>query len=468
MKDARTYISFDILRRILQNYFEFSACTIMNANNWDNSILKRCKKRNVKNYFDLARKCERDFHEEMDRLGVLQPTHVTRVTDWIEQSIETVQGMIDQGFAYENQGSVFFDLHAYENQPDLQSCHQIMTPEIRKAASLHAKNVTKDDAVSQKRSRSDFAVWCPSKKGEPEWPSPWGPGRPRWHLPLVPTSVLSNAVVQKLVGTNQATFYSGDLVSKSDDQLSAKYWIRAGALNKWKGSVQGALKNYTPRHLRLLCLLHKYNMPIERHQELMQPVFALDKILSQFYEAVKTKQKRQAGQAAISPHNPVLSPATSQLQVLLQESRDKLDDALKDDFDTPAAMKILVALINETRLLLAKDDEETIPVVLIADIARYVTRILQIFGVIPDIYVDGAMIAYESGIGLAREEVLKPVLDAVTEFISELYDDDRHEKDICDAAHSLSTNLSRLGVEFEEISDRSEDDDVKYLWRLVD
>ncbi len=139
MKQARNCISLDIIRRILQDYFGYFICSIMTVNDWDDKIMKQSKEVVGTEYTTVSQKYEKAFLEDMDRLGVLQPTIVTRVTDCMEQITEGIHEIVDQGLAYERHGSVFFDMHAYESQP---KAHWLLTPELVRKAALNAENET--------------------------------------------------------------------------------------------------------------------------------------------------------------------------------------------------------------------------------------------------------------------------------------------------------------------------------------
>jgi cysteinyl-tRNA synthetase len=477
MKQARNCISLDIIRRILQDYFGYFICSIMTVNDWDDKIMKQSKEVVGTEYTTVSQKYEKAFLEDMDRLGVLQPTIVTRVTDCMEQITEGIHEIVDQGLAYERHGSVFFDMHAYESQP---KAHWLLTPELVRKAALNAENETANtnDEVPPKRSRRDFALWRPSETGEPEFTSSWGLGRPTWHVTFNASAGV--VLLQKLVGTKQAVLYSGDL----HDAQSAKHWIQSADLNGWSYSVRGALEHfvehYTPRHLRLLCLLHKYSTPIECNEVFMRPVLTTEKLLRDFFRTIQEKQKEQ-GLATASPHkhpNIKWDFAASQLQVLLQESSDQVDAALKDDFDTPTVMKILVSLVKATADYLSKGNSVVMSVPL--SVARFVTRILQVFGVADsntsnDIGFDGSIVEYKYGqCGLTREEALTPVLDVVAEFMTRAANDQKSGCDLSKPIFNFPDHLSKVGVKLEEwrepfAPDQGDYDEFeyRYVWKLV-
>jgi cysteinyl-tRNA synthetase len=210
----------------------------------------------------------------------------------------------------------------------------------------------------------------------------------------------------------------------------------------------------------------------------MRNVLVTDKLFCSFYETIKMKQRqRQQGhhEGGSRPPNDTSDVVAFQLQDFLLESKKQVNSALSDDFDTPGAMKVLVDLVNATTSSFSLNREkESIRVVSVAaDVARYVTHVLQVFGVIPDIYVDGAMIAY-GGNGFddyLETKVLTPFLDAIAKWMTVQYDKDAVAKDVREAVGSLSTDLLDLGVEFCNINEAAEnasDGKVEFSWKRVD
>jgi cysteinyl-tRNA synthetase len=427
MGNARTFINYDIKRRILQDYFGYSVRTILNINDWDEKIVERRKTEGAATYLDIAHKYEKEFHEDvMCCLGLLEPTHVTRVTDWMEQIIAGIQVVVDQGFAYESKGSVFLDPR-------------------------------------------DCALWIPSKTGEPEWKSPWGLGRPQWNLPFI-ASTGAAAVIQKFEGTKQSQFFSGDFLSQpsQQDKRWAKCWIKSGAINGWTGSLRDALEIYTARQLRLLCLLHKYDKRLEKDGKLMRDVLETEQLLINFFKTIKAKEPEYQEEQATGGK---WKPAAFRLRLLLQESKEGVNVALCDDLDASAAMKILVDLIKATDDYLSQS--ESVAVTVPVNVARYVTNILQMFGLVSteskDIGISGAMTdASDSGVDddelSLLEEALTPVLDVVAEFMN-VVANDRDGNDMKDTIFDLPDKLLKVGVKLKDESGGEEP--FRYVWKLV-
>jgi len=177
MGHARTYLGFDIIRRILSDYFGYDVTLVMNVTDLDDKIIERSGERGV-SHAELSRHYEMEFHKDMQDLGVLPPTALTRVTEYMDEIVTYIRTIVEKKLAYESNGSVYFDVAAFEGTPGMHYCK--LAPEQVNNAALLAEGEGKltQDFAGDKKSPRDFALWKKSKDGEPKWPSPWGDGRP--------------------------------------------------------------------------------------------------------------------------------------------------------------------------------------------------------------------------------------------------------------------------------------------------
>lgn len=131
-------------------------------------------------FTDLTKFMEGEFFDDMDALNVLRPDVITRVTEYVPQIVDFVKQIVDKGFAYEAEGSVYFDIAAFEKAGN---AYARLRPDCRNDKSLQEEGEgSLSKSLGGKKGASDFALWKKSKKGEPFWPSPWGNGRPGWHI----------------------------------------------------------------------------------------------------------------------------------------------------------------------------------------------------------------------------------------------------------------------------------------------
>jgi cysteinyl-tRNA synthetase len=455
MGHARAYLSFDILRRILESHFGYDVLLVMNVTNIDDKIIQRAAE-SRRHHLELASHYEREFHRDMAALGVLPATVVTRVTEYMSEIVDYIAAIVDGGYAYGAGGSVYFDVAAFESSSDggggaRHYCklapEQILNAEL--LAEGEGRLAATREYAGDKRSPRDFALWKRSKGGEPAWPSPWGPGRPGWHIEC---SVMASDVLEKLTGSTDMDVHSGGVDLKfphHDNEMAqaeartgtrqwVNYFVHAGHLHirglKMSKSlknfitIQEALKMNTARQIRMLFLLHKYNAQMDYGDNTMQHALETEKRLTEFFHNVKAALRDPGTGWAASQK---WSDEAVELQRSLAEAQKRVDAALKDDFDTPTAMNVLTDLVKQTNVYLdsggGNGGNNNLQGLVLRNAAGYVTRMLRVFGLMADDPVGWTTVGGGGGEGggggtADRETVLRPVLDAVQEFRSTVRD----------------------------------------------
>ncbi len=277
----------------------------------------------------------------------------------------------------------------------------------------------------------DFALWKASKEGEPSWDSPWGAGRPGWHIEC---SAMATAAFKGVTG-GAMDIHSGGVdlrfphhdneLAQAEAALGIKQWvnyfIHSGHLNidgqKMSKSlknfvkIHAALERFPARHLRLLFLLHKYNAPMDYNADNMGQVADLDRNFKEFFANTKVKLRAlQGGAAGIGDCSFHFGPAEVAAHGKLVATQQAVHAALCDDFDTPSVIRLLQGLVSETNKYMAGDS--IVPSIL-SNAAGYVTRIFRVFGLIEPSQGLGFAGA---GSGVSKEETLEPYLDALANF----------------------------------------------------
>ncbi len=491
MGHARTYLGFDIIKRILQDHFNYDVTLVMNITDLDDKIIQRANEQNIP-FEQLSRKFEAEFHEDMEMLGVEPPNVLTRVTEYMEDIVEYIDTIIKKGLAYESNGSVYFSVEEFSKVDNMSYCK--LAPEQINNAELLAEGEGKltQDFVSDKRSPRDFALWKKSKEGEPWWESPWGHGRPGWHIEC---SVMASDVFTRMSGGMNC----GDAVKNSelcrmdihsggvdlkfphhDNEMAqaeahsgccqwVNYFVHSGHLHI-KGfkmskslknfiTIRQALENNTARQIRMCFLLHKYNAPMDYGDNTMSHAIAIEKIFTEFFHNVKAVMREGK---ITNPQR--MDDNARDLQIAIDKASDAVDSALMDDFDTPTSVAALADLVKAANLYLEIcESEKKTPVSLVVrNAAKYVTRIFKTFGLIPE--SSGVEIGFPVG-GSGSEEQLTPVLDALIDFRSSVRDKAR-AKDVggvlqeCDAFRDDA--LPPLGIRLEDKTGG------KSVWKLAD
>ncbi|XP_011310849.1 cysteine--tRNA ligase, mitochondrial, partial [Fopius arisanus] len=279
---ACSYIRFDIIRRILSNFFSISVLPVMGITNIDDKIILHSQgSSKFSSWHHLSKHYEQEFLSEMSQLNVLPPYLYCRVTDYIPEIINFISNLITKEFAYKST-----DSSIYFNTSKCPSYGKLRKPD---------ENV---NTASTKLSPFDFALWKAAKTNEPFWDSPWGPGRPGWHIEC-------SAMASITLGDNIDIHSGGiDLSFPHHENEEAQsccyhqtsqwvnYWLHSGLLhledNKMSKSLQNTitikelLENFTANQFRLLCLCTHYRSNIDFSHEAMEKAVALMKKFEYF------------------------------------------------------------------------------------------------------------------------------------------------------------------------------------------
>ena len=331
---ARAAVAFDLLARHLQT-LGLAVTYVLNYTDVDDKIIRRAEE-SGEDWRALAQRHIDSYAGDMAALGCLQPTHTPRATEYIEAMIEDIRAILDRGLAYPVEGDVYFDVAAYPAYGRLSR----RTLEEQEAGARVAVD-------ERKKGAADFALWKAAKPGEPAWPSPWGPGRPGWHIEC-------SAMSFRLLGAEFDIHGGGlDLIfPHHENELAqsgalgrplARFWLHNGfvRLNNEKMSkslgnfftVKDILKKFDGETLRFLLVSKHYRGPLDFSDEALAEA---EKALERVYRALATAGEFMAGQGA--PAAPAPDSA--------RPFQDKFQEAMDEDLNTAKALGVVFDLVR--------------------------------------------------------------------------------------------------------------------------
>lgn len=346
--NARNFIFFDCLRRYFE-YRGFKVIFVQNITDIDDKIINKAKEEN-KTWKEIAEKYTDEYFKDIDSLGIKKADFNPKATEHIEDMIRLIEKLVSNNLAYEISDGVYFNVKNFHDYGRLSN--QNIT-ELFAGARV--------DINDEKKSSIDFALWKRSKEDEPAWDSPWGAGRPGWHIECSAMSMkyLSNNFDIHGGGIDLVFPHHENEIAQSEGATGVKvvnYWVHNGHLNiegeKMSKSVgntlliRDILKKYKKEILRLFLISAHYRSPLdytekninsfkESYSEIYNTYFRL-------IEIIKKETKEEGSKI--------------ELLNLIQAKKTEFIDAIDDDFNTAQALGSLFELINAVKQIIARRD----------------------------------------------------------------------------------------------------------------
>lgn len=482
---ASNFVRFDIVRRILSDFFGFDVVVQMNVTDVDDKIIRRANERGI-SFEALSREFEDEFMEDMDALNVRRPDFVTRVSEYVPEIIEYIQTIIANGFAYESEGSVYFDTGAFtdggHNYGKLEPWS--VGNEGLIAEGEGAITGADDTLKRQKRSPNDFVLWKKSKQDEPSWESAWGPGRPGWHIECsaMASKVLGPVIDIHAGGVDLRFPHHSNEIAQAEAYHKTDQWVNyflhAGHLDIEGLKMSKSLKNfitirkclerYNARQMRLSFLGHRYDARMTYSEHAMDESISLDRTFIDFFGNLKAVlrdvSQRESSQVRKRPGD-----VETELARELRHHQEAVHKSLADNFDTPSAMSELLRLVRSTNAYIAATGSNS-NVPLLESIGRYLTKMFRVLGLTSGNTDEIGYGDAGGSSGVSREAVVGPILDTFSNYRDAVRRAARagKEADIGKEILRLSDQvrddvLPPLGVRLE---DRGADQSS--LWKLED
>ena len=328
---ALSYVAFDVLRRYLE-YLGYQVKHVQNFTDVDDKIIMRASEQGI-SADDLAGRYIEDFYQTMDALNIQRAHVYPRATQEIEPIIQTISELVDKGFAYPAAGDVYFRVNSSKGYGKLS--HRTLDG-MQAGARI--------DIDENKEHPMDFALWKGARPGEPSWESPWGPGRPGWHIECTSMSMTYLGETLDIHGGGQDLVFPHheNEIAQSEaitgSEPFSRYWVHNGLLqlgevkmSKSLGnlvSVEEALEQYSAESLRLYFLSSHYRSPLQYTDE---GCAAMERSAERLRHALRPALDH--GQDA-----EILDPVSFQQRFL---------ESMDDDLNTPRALAALFDLSRE-------------------------------------------------------------------------------------------------------------------------
>ena len=347
--NARALVVFDLLFRILKEiYGKTKVIYVRNITDIDDKIIETSKKRGI-SISELTNEVTKEFHSNCTSLFCIKPTVEPKATDHVNEMISMTNNLIKMKAAYEKKGHVYFSVSSFKRYGELSNKKK---DELKIGARVEVSDLKNDPL--------DFVLWKPSKKDEPGWSSPWGRGRPGWHLEC---SVMS----EKYLG-NQFDIHGGGLdlifphheneiaqscVNNRTEKL-ANYWVHNGfvtfdkeKMSKSLGNISTiteAEKKYSGQVVRLALLSSHYKQPLDWSDELLKNQ---SKVIDKWYSIYTTDYSEKLPECFNDLLDDLNTPLyISKLHELFNQAQDGNKEKIKD-FNKACR---LVGLFHQTKI----------------------------------------------------------------------------------------------------------------------
>ena len=341
--NARPFVTWDVIRRFLEHE-GYDVLHVQNFTDVDDKIINTANKEGVQ-WSDICGRYIDAYFEVMDKLNVRRAHVYPRVSEHMQEIINVVQTLIDKGYAYELDGDVYYSVEKFDRYGELSG---------RKLEDMMAG--ARVDVNDKKHNPFDFALWKAAKPGEPYWESPWGNGRPGWHIEC-------SAMSMKYLGES-FDFHGGgsDLIFPHHENEIAqsegctgvhpfvRYWLHNGfiTVNEEKMSkslgnfftVADILEHFEPETLRFFILSTHYRSPLDFSDERLKEA-------QRSLARLKTAQDNLKELAQLISGGP--TETSKALYEKLEELRSGFMEAMSDDFNTALAISFMFELAKEIR-----------------------------------------------------------------------------------------------------------------------
>ena len=411
---ARSALVFDMVVRYLR-YRGYNVIFVRNFTDIDDKIIARAAEQGVDSD-QLAERFIHEFYTDMDALGALRADIEPKATEHIQEMIDLVQDLIEKGLAYPAGGDVYYRVRKFADYGTLSG---------RKLEDMQAG--ARIDVNEQKEDPMDFVLWKGAKPGEPKWASPWGEGRPGWHIEC-------SAMSRKYLGDTFDIHGGGkDLIFPhhenelaqsvgANEKPFANLWMHHGfvtikdeKMSKSLGNfltIRDVLREYPAETLRLFIFSTQYRNPLDFSETALQDAqIGLDRMydcLAKISELVRSTNARSADSSDIDADTPVIGQKDRKK---IESLRQRFETAMDNDFNTALALGQLfdgVKILNKTCRMLGSQQAAAEDLGLLEKAGKTLQELAGLLGVLqqdPVQYMQGKKDKLLASITLSKKEI---------------------------------------------------------------
>jgi cysteinyl-tRNA synthetase len=452
---ARSAIVFDVIYRYLL-HSGYEVTFVRNFTDIDDKIIRRANEEET-DFRTIANRYIEAFYEDMDALGVLRPTIEPLATENIGGMIDLIETLVTKGIAYQAGTDVYFEVSRFSDYGKLSG---------RVLEDLMAGARVEIDV--NKHNPLDFVLWKGSKPGEPAWDSPWGPGRPGWHIECSAMGKCYLGKTMDIHGGGKDLIFPHHENEKAQSEAAfgvpfVRYWLHNGFVNINNEKMSKSLGNFFtirdvlnqvhPEALRLFVLGKHYRSPVDFSDDTLAEA---ERSLERMYSTVAAVNERTPDQVEVQTAEKALQGQDSELFEEIRAFPDSFREAMDNDFNTAQAIGYLFALQRHLQRFLDRFGQKKLkgPAAALAkrgaSVLKEYSMILGLLTQDPHVFMDEQRKLKLKATGLTEEQVMHSV---------ELRNQARLSKNFAEA--------DRIRAELEEKRIQLEDTPQGTRWRVM-
>ena len=422
----------------------------------------------------LSRQYEEEFHRDMKDLSILPPDVLTRVTEYVPEIVSFIEVLVKKKYAYESRGSVYFTTNLFHST-DMHQYAKLM-PEAATNLTQLQEGEGELTSGEEKKASQDFVLWKASKPGEPSWPSPWGQGRPGWHIEcsVMATEILGPHMDIHSGGVDLKFPHHDNEIAQTEAYYDSKQWVNyflhTGHLTidgcKMSKSlknfitIRDALQRHSATQLRIFFLLHAWDSVLDYSSRALEEAQVYEATVKNFFLSLKARLQ-QLGDS----EGGKWSKREIDVNNALSTTQTQIHRHLCDSVNTGGAMRQLREMITLVNVYISDADNAHNPIdsVLLLKTGNYLYRIYQILGVVSN--KQNVFMSAGSDPDAGEDKVM-PLAMLLAEFRHQVRKQARVSKNteilsLCDKLRD--ENLVGVGIQLEDKPDNSQ---IPYVVKL--